>query len=500
MAKKESNSKAISVRLKHYNTAKTRFQINHDERNGKQPSYVDGNRSYLNTCAGTMSAKDYAEVMLERRKLTSPKRAANMNRAAIMTGGIITFGHLAQSAVEALSPAEQDAMCEGIAVAIASELDNEVTGLSIHRDEAAVHAHFQMPSRRREDGRLMSEVLSPALTSKLQDLAAEFAQVWIPEMERGAPKADTKARNKPVKELHRTATVDLESKHKAIAAAKLKLEKNERLAAAARQKSIENEDRAAKHLKNAQAYERRAKTAQTEIDELNLQIERLEAEAQRATQSAREARREASDLELRQSALRERNDALQASITDKEARLGALENEIEMTGDGLVNFEIAMDEVHKTTQAAFDQTLTQESLDRSKQNAFADRRGNIFRFASDDQANGLVITFINRGFNKAIELFNFIRNLSSMNEALKDAKTYPEPQQQLINHISALKETVGSILQEIGVTDESYDLGYQDETGDPPPVLELIFSLAKQKANKLNQELANRLGLSGPGI
>lgn len=55
----------------------------------------------------------------------------------------------------------------------------------------------------------------------------------IPEMERGAPKAATKARNKPVKELHRTATVDLESKHKAIAAAKLKLEKNERLAAAA---------------------------------------------------------------------------------------------------------------------------------------------------------------------------------------------------------------------------------------------------------------------------
>lgn len=230
---KESNSKAISVRLKHYNTAKTRFQISHDERNGKQPTYVDGDRSHLNTCAGTMSAKDYAEMMLERRKLANPKRAANMNRAAIMTGGIITFGHLAQSAVEALSPAEQDAMCEGIAVAIASELDNEVKGLSIHRDEAAVHAHFQMPSRRREDGRLMSEVLSPATTSKLQDLAAEIAQMSIPEMERGAPKADTKARNKPVKELHRTATVDLESKHKAIAAAKLKLEKNERLAAAA---------------------------------------------------------------------------------------------------------------------------------------------------------------------------------------------------------------------------------------------------------------------------
>lgn len=64
MPQKDSNPHAISVRLKHYNTAKTRFQIDHDERHGKQPAYVDGSRSDLNTCAGEMTAKDYASLML----------------------------------------------------------------------------------------------------------------------------------------------------------------------------------------------------------------------------------------------------------------------------------------------------------------------------------------------------------------------------------------------------------------------------------------------------
>lgn len=198
-----------------------------------------------------------------------------MDRSAIMTGGIITFGHLAQSAVETLPPDEQDKMFEGIAVAIASELGNEVTGLSIHRDEAAIHAHFQMPARRPEDGRLMSEVLSPAITSKLQDIAAQIAQSWTPDVERGNAKADTKARNKPVKELHRTAALDLDELVKKRDAAAEKLVKNERLAEKAHLRATENAAEADKALKRARTYERRSEAAREALTQAETELERL---------------------------------------------------------------------------------------------------------------------------------------------------------------------------------------------------------------------------------
>lgn len=286
----ESNPRAISVRLKHYNKARAKFQIDHDFRRGPQPTYVDANRSHLNsTFGGDMTAADYADLMLERRKLTDPKRAANMDRAAVMTVGIITFGHRAQEAIEALPYEEQDEMMQGVAVAIAAQLENEVKGIAVHRDESGFHAHFEMPARR-FDGRLMSEVLSPAITSKLQDLAAEIAQRWVPEIERGEKKENTKARNKTVAELHRTELSDLAAKierHTAeVATLEEKIRKNERWAEKARAKAEADESRAAKALKNAENYERRAAEAKTALETLLADTkELLEAQNQLVSSS-----------------------------------------------------------------------------------------------------------------------------------------------------------------------------------------------------------------------
>lgn len=218
MAQSDSNPRAISVRLKHYNRAKTRFQIGHDRRFGNQPEYVDLARSSLNSSSGEMTVQDYTDLMLERREMTAPKRAAQMERAAVMTGGIITFGHMAQVGVGELTTEDQDAMFQAVAQAIATHLENDLTGWDVHRDEDAIHAHFEMPSRRGTDGKLMSEILSPAMTSELQDLAAKTAQSWVAEIERGAKKENTKARNKTVKELHQTQAIDLAKKQETLAA------------------------------------------------------------------------------------------------------------------------------------------------------------------------------------------------------------------------------------------------------------------------------------------
>lgn len=268
----ESNPRAISVRLKHYTKARAKFQIDHDFRRGPQPTYVDAERSHLNSnFGGEMSVSDYAALMLERREMTNPQRAADMTRAAVMTAGIVTFGHDAQRWVEALPKAEQDAMLQAVAEAIAEALENDVRGVGIHRDESAIHAHFEMPARR-ADGRLMSEVLSPAMTSKLQDIATETARRWVPEIERGEKKERTKARNKSVAELHRTELSDLAEKIERrtadVATLEEKIRKNEDLAGKARAKAEADERRAEKALKNAETYERRANEARAALETL----------------------------------------------------------------------------------------------------------------------------------------------------------------------------------------------------------------------------------------
>ncbi|WP_323039507.1 plasmid recombination protein [Gemmobacter sp.] len=203
-----SNPRGISVRLEHYNISKTRFQIRHDARVGPQPGHVDPARSHLNSCVDGPSAVEYRDLMLTRRTLTQPQRAAKMKTVAVMTSGIITFGHLVQADVLSLAIEQQDAMYREIAQAICAHLGNELTALAVHRDETAPHAHFQMPARR-PDGLRMSEVVTPAIASRLQDIASEIAARHVPGIERGTPKAITGARHRTVAQLHRDQAMDI---------------------------------------------------------------------------------------------------------------------------------------------------------------------------------------------------------------------------------------------------------------------------------------------------
>ena len=69
---------------------------------------------------------------------------------------------------------------------------------------------------------------------------------------------------------------------------------------------------------------------------------------------------------------------------------------------------------------------------------------------------------------------------------------------QMQNVMKGMREAVTETLTQLGVADQRPDVGERDEKGDPPPVLELVFSRADRKAKQLNNELAARLGPSGP--
>lgn len=351
-AAKASNPSAISVRLKHYNADRTKFQIDHDLRRGKQPSYVDGDRSHLNSGEAGPKAAGYRELMLDRRALTNPKRAPMMDRVAVMTGGIVTFGHLAQLRVLELAPDRQDAMFQEIAAAVAERLGNELTSWAVHRDEESPHAHFQMPARRAGDGKLMSEVLKPSITSELQDLAASVAQRYAPGIQRGERKAITGARNKSVRGLHRTGAVDQAKREKTLAAldvaiaartveldaAEARLAKNERLAARAWEKAEGEGARAEKAAENAERYEGRAEAARGEAGRLTAEIARLEerkidvqARVDMAERTLERLHDDVEDLRFREEGLEatvglllaQVND-LDASVAQKKTRIASL--------------------------------------------------------------------------------------------------------------------------------------------------------------------------------
>ena len=72
------------------------------------------------------------------------------------------------------------------------------------------------------------------------------------------------------------------------------------------------------------------------------------------------------------------------------------------------------------------------------------------------------------------------------------------PSPDLCNRADATNQAVSETLNQLGIADQRPDVGEKDENGDPPPVLELVFSRPNRKAKQLNNELAARLGPSGP--
>ena len=282
-------SKTISIRVAHRSSSKSAGQRRHDTRKSPVPKYVDQSRSDQNSViikpAGEAQLRHTCE---ERRAGRETKRAMRCD-AAISTAGIITFGRDAQPVVEALSIEEQDALYLRIAERLAAELKTDLTGLVVHRDEAAPHGHFQMPAVDR-DGQPLSQTITPTVARRLQDFAGE--EVAHLGIERGVSRAIREARgddrakvvHRSVRELHEALPREIEAAQarklaieQEVAALEAKRANNERLAEKARQNLEDGKGREEALKKRLAVYEERARKAEEKAKALESESAALEA-------------------------------------------------------------------------------------------------------------------------------------------------------------------------------------------------------------------------------
>lgn len=233
-------SKAISVRIKALNLAKSSGQRDHDLRL-RSPSYIgaenSGNNSVIIVPPIPSLLRD--EMAASRARNQQQKLAL---RARIFIAGVITLGTEAQAVVNDMSKAEQDAVFRRVAERMARESGHPLIGLVVHRDESAIHAHFTLRGFRVEGGKEIPWRFPANFMSVIQDAAAE--EVASLGIERGKRKIERMRDGEPkskwvhrsVRELHADLPHEIATLKKQIDEVEAKREKNERLALEAEKK------------------------------------------------------------------------------------------------------------------------------------------------------------------------------------------------------------------------------------------------------------------------
>ena len=302
------------------------------------PNYVDKTRCHLNSVlVPTMRGPDLRAICEERRSRRETKRAMKSN-AAVSTSVIITFGKGVQEQIEALPAAVQDRAFREVMEKIAAELNNTVSGLVVHRDESAIHAHGQMPGVNL-DGIPNSKVMNPEFHRNMQDWAAEIWQRYEPTVVRGVPKSERIARgdnaaqifNRMVKELHSDLPAEIDAKRAELTGVQADLDKqSERLAKArADLAKVEAENgaesaKAEKIRKRAATYEKRAERAQGELDRLTDEINERQAALDRIEKATITARNDLGQVEAQITGARTELDSLNSAVAQKKTNIATL--------------------------------------------------------------------------------------------------------------------------------------------------------------------------------
>jgi hypothetical protein len=224
---------ALSVRISPLDARKYCGQRRHDLRDGHVPIYVDQSRSNRNSQiieAPTIDdLKKHVSDIKNRSSCRQKKLPKNLAYA-----GILTFSYESQNITAGLTDDDIDRRVKASIDAIATAHNVDVLGLVIHRDEAALHAHFTLCAVDRAGHALQ---LKPRDTSELQDIAAEpWADLGIT---RGKKKTERIKNNEPfsatvhrsVRQLHTDLPKELASLEKRRAAAAGRLRDEERLRA-----------------------------------------------------------------------------------------------------------------------------------------------------------------------------------------------------------------------------------------------------------------------------
>ena len=253
---KGSNPRSSSVRIEGRDAQGYANQCRHDLRIGPQPKYVDKDRIDLNRTLITPPTPGEMKAEAKRRRSQRKMTRAIKKNAGVAVIGIITFGHESQQWFLDLAPEVQDQAMRKLVDRIAEEMNTTTTGLVLHFYETAPHAHFSTDGYDL-DGDPISNILKKGLFYRLQDIAHQELQAFIPTLERGHSRklritsgdklSDTLHRS--VQQLHADLPVEIAQKKLELDAMVLKLEKNTALAAKAAEKAAGDDERAEKARK-----------------------------------------------------------------------------------------------------------------------------------------------------------------------------------------------------------------------------------------------------------
>ena len=298
---RKANPRAAMVRVEIRDAQGYANQRRHDLRIGAQPAYVnpdppEPNRVFIQP----MTTQEIKALARERRAQRDMARAMKSN-SGVAVVGIIGFGIEAQKMFEALGPEDQERALRAAVARVAADLKTTVTGLVLHLDESARHAHFSLCGYD-VTGQPLSTWMGRGVLRELQTALHEELQAFMPDLERGrsrkaraeAGAAPHELVNRSVEELHIDLPFEIAEKRKELVELEEKIRTNEARAEKARIKAEAEDDRAAKALKNAETYDRRATEAREKVEGLEAQVRDLEGRLE-AIQAARAAAAEDRD-------------------------------------------------------------------------------------------------------------------------------------------------------------------------------------------------------------
>lgn len=301
---RKANPRAAMVRVEIRDAQGYANQRRHDLRIGAQPGYVNPDPPEPNRILiQPMTTAELKKLAKERRDQRDMTRAMKSN-AGIAVVGIIGFGIEAQQMFGALGPEDQEKALRAAVERMAADLRTTVSGLVLHLDETAKHAHFSLCGYD-VDGEPLSTWMGRGVLRDLQTALHEELRAFMPDLERGrsrkvraeAGAAPHELVNRSVEELHTDLPLEIETKRQEVAELEEKARKNEVRAQKAREKAQRDEGRAEKALKNAETYERRASEAEGKVEELEAQIKAMEKRLE-GVEAAKDAAEEARDLAL----------------------------------------------------------------------------------------------------------------------------------------------------------------------------------------------------------
>ena len=274
----QSNPRAASVRLKARSMKRAYGQRRHDFRIGRQPNYVDHDRIQLNRIL--MEPRPLPKIKKEIERLRRAKGAqrAMKSDAAVVTAGIVTFGHKAAGLFASLSPDAQDAALLGLVIAIADKLGTCVEAMVVHLDETSLHAHFELRAYN-DSGVPVSKVATYKVMSELQDMTADILAQHCPGIERGHKKFDrieagadyAETLNRSVKQLHQDLPAEIAARQaelKALEEQEAELSASMTKTRGYLQKLYDKAKLNEKEVKRLKTYEARLAKKQLEQDEI----------------------------------------------------------------------------------------------------------------------------------------------------------------------------------------------------------------------------------------